>query len=405
MALSYLSKNNTIVLLSFIFIINPFLACISSIIILRNGNPNIKIFSFFIALFVGLLAFTQYSPNGDIARSYHIINAIKDFSYDNFLAYLTTDKYIVYTIVNVVITKVTGNVQYTSLLWGGLTYYICFLAIINLGKYFEFGNRKIYMVIVSAMICFVIFVETMETMKQALATSITLYSFSCYLQGKRLKCIIVFILSLGVHFSSLFMLPLFFAKSIKSFYVYIILVISFLLRNINLMELSASILNRLGIFSSVASLADAYTEQNFNNFFSDAPYFLFTFWLLCFIILLNRLFVSKDNDIIDKACVLFIIVLNLNYSNNHNFTRLLLFSFPIYILIFMNVLCNLKQMFTRKILILFILSITFFLHFWFSLGRFGTDVSKYQTSFMDNSITKIITSPLYSYLNYKIEVN
>ena len=71
----------------------------------------------------------------------------------------------------------------------------------------------------------------------------------------------------------------------------------------------------------------------------------------------------------------------------------------------MNILYRLKNSITKKVLILFILSITFFLQFWFSFGRLGTDPLKYQTSFMNNSIVEIVISPLYSYLNYKVPVD
>jgi hypothetical protein len=405
MAGTFRSKKYSIALLSLIFIINPFFACISSIAMLKNSNLNVKLLYFFIAIFIGLLAFTQYSPNGDISRTYHIINSISDFSIANFFIYLVTDRYIIYTAVNFLITKIVGNVQYTSLFWGFLMYYICFLTILNLEKYFENKNEKKRFVLLSVVFCFVIFVETMEVMKQAVATSIMFYSFSYYLLDKRLKCIVAFILSLGVHFSPLFMLPLFLIKKMNSAFIYIMLLLSFLLRNINLMEISTQVLNWVGLFPSVASVADSYTEQNFNNFFSNAPYFQFTFGFLCSIVLLNRILVSRSSDIIDKTCLIFIIVLNLNYSNNHNFTRLLLFSFPIYIMIYMNILYRLKNSITKKVLILFILSITFFLQFWFSFGRLGTDPLKYQTSFMNNSIVEIVISPLYSYLNYKVPVD
>ena len=171
------------------------------------------------------------------------------------------------------------------------------------------------------------------------------------------------------------------------------------------MEISAQIINWLGIFPTLALVADTYSEQNYNNFFSDAPYFQLTFWIVCFIVLLNHIFVKKSNDTIDKAGILFIVMLNLNYSNNHNFTRLLLFSFPVYLMIFMNILCHLKNIITRRILTQFIVFITFFLQFLFSLERFGTNASKYQTSFMDNSLLKITLSPLYFYLDYKVPVN
>lgn len=400
-----MNKRNTIILLSLFLLINPFVACLSSVLLLKMGNLHIKVCAFFIAIFIGLLAFTQYSPNGDISRTYHIINSVTDFSFGAFLIYLAADKYLIYTILNVIITNVTGNVQYTSLLWGFLVYYICFGAIINLMEYFGCDKRKTYLIFLASIFCFIVFAEAMETMKQAVATSLAFLSFSYYLLGVRIKSIIIFIFSLGIHFSPLFLLPLFFAKTLKPVYIYIILLGSFLMRSINLMEITAQMINWLGIFPALALVADAYTEQNYNNFFSDAPYFQLTYGIVCFIVLLNYIFVKKSNDTINKAGILFIVVLNLNYSNNHNFTRLLLFSFPVYIMIFMNILCCLKNIVTKRILMQFILLITFFLQFWFSLGRFGMDTSKYQTSFMDNSFLKITLSPLYFYLDYKVPVD
>ena len=400
-----LSTNKTIILLSFFLLINPFIACLLSMLLLRIGNQHIKLLAFYIAIFIGLLAFTQYSPNGDISRTYHLINSVRGLSLDNFLSYLNIDKYPIYTILNVIVTNVTGNVQYTSLWWGFLVYFICFLAIINLMEYLGCDKRKIYFIFLVTIFCFIMFVEAMETMKQAVATSIAFLSFSYYLLERRVKSIVIFISSLAIHFSSLFLLPLFLAKTLKPKYIYIILLGSFWMRSINLMEISALILDWVGIFPKIAWMADTYSEQSYNNFFSDAPYFQFTFWIVCFIVLLNHIFVRKSNDIIDKAGILFIVVLNLNYSNNHNFTRLLLYSFPIYLMIFMNILCHLKNMATRRILTQFIVFITFSLQFWFSLGRLGTDVSKYQTSFMDNSILKITLSPVYFYLDYKVSVD
>ena len=142
----YINKRDTIILLSVLLLINPFIACLSSILFLKMGNQHIRVCAFFIAIFIGLLAFTQYSPNGDISRTYHMINSVTDFSLGSFLIYLATDKYLIYTILNVVITNVTGNVQYTSLLWGFLVYYVCFCAIINFMKYFGCDKRKIYFI-------------------------------------------------------------------------------------------------------------------------------------------------------------------------------------------------------------------------------------------------------------------
>ena len=149
----YINKRDTIILLSVLLLINPFIACLSSILFLKMGNQHIRVCAFFIAIFIGLLAFTQYSPNGDISRTYHMINSVTDFSLGSFLIYLATDKYLIYTILNVVITNVTGNVQYTSLLWGFLVYYVCFCAIINFMKYFGCDKRKIYFIFLATVFC------------------------------------------------------------------------------------------------------------------------------------------------------------------------------------------------------------------------------------------------------------
>ena len=186
----YINKRDTIILLSVLLLINPFIACLSSILFLKMGNQHIRVCAFFIAIFIGLLAFTQYSPNGDISRTYHMINSVTDFSLGSFLIYLATDKYLIYTILNVVITNVTGNVQYTSLLWGFLVYYVCFCAIINFMKYFGCDKRKIYFIFLATVFCFIVFAEAMETMKQAVATSMAFLSFSYYLLGRRVKSII-----------------------------------------------------------------------------------------------------------------------------------------------------------------------------------------------------------------------
>ena len=93
----YINKRDTIILLSVLLLINPFIACLSSILFLKMGNQHIRVCAFFIAIFIGLLAFTQYSPNGDISRTYHMINSVTDFSLGSFLIYLATDKYLIYT--------------------------------------------------------------------------------------------------------------------------------------------------------------------------------------------------------------------------------------------------------------------------------------------------------------------
>lgn len=386
------------------FFANPFLTILYIFGRLRNANYN-RWYPCLVSLFFGLLAYTQYAPNADINRSYHSMIAIGDFNSQELLMFLALDKYKLYTILNYVIYQITGNVQITSLIWGSSIYLFIFFALENLSKYYGASNhRYMFPSYLATIFCFVIFVEAMETIKQAVGFSLFLYSFSLFLLNERKKAIVIFLVSLGVHMSQLFLLPLVLCKTIKTKYLLLLTVLSFAFRTFNLMLLVNSLAGILGL-DVLSLLAEGYVDQSFDNFSSSAPYFQLTYGVLLSFVIIHGVLLNKKDPMVTNLTLIFIIILNLNYSNNHNYTRLLLHSFPIWIMIYMSFMHNIRSIITKRHVVCAMLFLTFMLQAWFSIGRFGTDESEYQCSFMGNSIVNIVTSSIFGYLTYDVPVN
>ena len=386
-----------------IFLLNPFIACFLSFYLLSKNDKRVNILCIFICLFIGVLGFTQNSPNGDISRSYHNMEAVIELNSNQVLIYLAATKYLIYATLNLIISKLTGNVQYTSLLWCSLIYFFCFQAIINISKYLGHERYKLFNIFMATLFCFVVFVEAMETIKQALATSMFFYGYSCFLLKRYKRCVIVYLCSLGIHFSPLFFLPFFFLSYINLPMTLSVFFISFAFRAFNLMAFMAPIVGSFGL-AAISETAEGYSEQSYDNFSSNAPYFVGTFILVLGLVVMHLLLMRKEHPVITKSSLIYVAMLNLNYSNNHNFTRILLYSFPIYILIYMSFLYSHRFIRYKRLALIGILSTTFFFHYYFSAGRFGTNPNEYQTSFMNNSILDITTSSLYGYLTYKVPV-
>lgn len=399
----YSGKHNCIWLI-IAFIINPFLSVVYIFNRIAKGGYN-KCYPILVSMFFGLLAITQYAPNADINRSYHMMLALGNYNIQELSLFLVADKYKIYTIVNYIIYQLTGNVQLSSLLWGGCIYYLIFLSFENLKRYYNDNSSKNNILYYSsAIFCFVFFVEVMETMKQAVGFSMFLYSLTLFLNDKYKKCLLILCLSAGIHMSQFLLLPLFLCTKLKPNFVIILMILSFSFRTFNLMSLVNSAASLVGL-DILAELSSSYIDQNYNNFISDAPYFVLTYVVVALFALFYIITMKNNDFVVTNIVMLYIVVLNLNYSNNHNYTRILLHSYPYWIMILFSIKNLMKSKRMKSYIIGSMVIWTFFLQFWFSYGRIGINVDKYQTSFMGNSIVSILTSSSYSYLNYKVPIN
>lgn len=383
-----------------LFIFNPFMslcACLKKLSYKRElARKEYNVLYIFISLFWALLAFTQKTETGDISRVYEY--AIHDSN--NIGNIVMGFRSSIFSLINAYIYMVTGNVQYISLLWIFLLYYLTLSSVLNIIEYKNktlCGSQLYYLITV--MFCFMIFTQVTETMKQAVVAGLFFYSFTSLINGRKLNSIVSYLFSFGIHPSAFFYVPLFAASLFKNKNFLLVLVItSFLFRVFNLMEFVVTISQNIPFFSSINETAEGYTERHMENFFrSDSLYFIITFTIY-FAIVLYVFFRDKENSILLRVCMLMIIILNLNYSVSHNFTRMLLMLFPFYTIVYME-LYKLRGIdsIARRVFVILVGLCALYIQY----GRLDSNTF-YTTSYMDNSILKILFSPLYIYLTSTI---
>lgn len=381
-----------------LFVCNPFICLCSCLFTIAKNSlytrRDYRILFFMVALFMGTLAFTQKTSQGDIIRTYE--NIVNDSYAVQSIALEFGSS--LFRLLNVFIYSLTGNVQYISLVWVTLIYYLVFLSIINIYDYWKRPySNNIFIYLIGSIICFVIFTQVTEIMKQGVATSLFFYGYTSLINGRKIHGILPILLSFGIHGSSFFFLPIFLSLIVKDKKTLLILAaFSFFFRGFNLMVFVVQSFSGFSFLSSLTTLAESYSEQNMTNFFrSDSLYFSSVFFFY-FASVLYVYAKQKNNSIFIKACLLMVIVLNLSYGVSHNFTRMLTMMFPFYIFLY-DELCN-NIVSRSKMISNTFLFVTFVFSFVLVYGRLAPS-GGYFTSYMDNSLIKIVLSPLYFYLN------
>ena len=372
-----------------LFIINPFVSfCDSLYSVASNHNytrKDYKFLFFIIALFLGVLAFTQKTDSGDIFRVYQYT----EYDANNLENVTSRFGSSLFSLTNILIYKLTGNVQYLSLFWVTLLYYLIFVSILNIFEYsgIKYSSRLLNYVVAS-ILCFVIYTQVTEIMKQGIATSLFFYAFTNLINERKKIAIVSIVLSLGIHATAFFFLPLYFAVAIKNQkWLFILAMLSFLFRQFNLMGFIVSSFAGVGSLSLLVDMASGYNEKNIENFFrSDALYFTATFFMYFLYVLFVYI---RSNSVFVRVCLLMIIVLNLNYGVSHNFTRLMTMLFPFYIMLYL----ELRKINTPigVLATKFFLFATFVFTVTLEYGRLASS-SSYPTSFMDNSGSSDISS-------------
>lgn len=392
----------TAILLGVLFLLAPFWSFAISLFLLFYRSWRLKEYKFLlfvISLFWGLLAYTQFTETGDLSRVYKRIQFSDTLSIQGYIAFmLSGSKYILFDWANLLIYKVSGNIRLVSFFWIFLLYYSFFMGILHLLEYKKIGLswKNMGGIIAASVFCFILFTQVTEIMKQGVATAVFFYAYSCFLVGKRKRGIIIGLLSLGIHFSPLFLCPIFFAKSIGDKTLVLLMLLSFGFRGFNLMTSVANVLSSTGLFPVLGSLAEQY-EENLDHFFSSsATFFTLTFWLFvlatCFVFWVVR---PKDNTLV-KAAMIMIIMLNLNYSVSHNFTRILNNMFPFYCTLFIELSGFKRNPALRKLALAAFITGTLTLNLRIAYERLAPD-SSYPTQFMNNSIPQIMFSSAWAY--------
>lgn len=377
-----------------LFVICPFAAYILAIFKIKkigDSEKQMKWLFVIISLYMGFLACTQYTTSGDVSRTYSsiIVNDLIGFKA------ILLNKYILFDSVNYAIYKIFGRVEFVSILWTFSIYFFFLNATYNIcvSNSCIVDYKLVTNIFIMCALCLVYFVQVTEIMKQAVAISLGYYAFSLYALNKYMGSIIYFVLALGVHFSILFFLPLFFLKRIESKYIIIAVICSFAFRGFNLMHL----VSQYTFLGSVSAVASGYIGETSNFFKSSSFFFTIIFFFYVILSFFTYLMSQDKNSIFIKAILVMIVILNLNYSISHNFTRLLTTMYPFYALL----LCELYKTNMieqkRKIVVLAVVIFNISIGYVLTSGRLDSN-SSYRTSYMNNSIKNIVFSTSYNYL-------
>ena len=406
------SYNLNIIPLCVLFLFNPFIAFSFSLWMLGRQhltNKSVKLLIIIVSAYMGLLAYTQSSEMCDIQNYYRMIkNAVPaDHSWDSFLksieiSYLQ-DRYPLFASINGFIYWSTTNVQLVSLFWLFIVYYCCFIGSINFLKHYNIPltPRTLAHLVAGTVLCLVYFTQATEIIKQAVVTSIFYYAYSLFFLGKRRIAVVLILSTYFIHFSALFFLPWLIANKISTRNLWIITLISFAFRYINSMDIFVHLFSDISFLGGAVERAQAYSTDMENFFQSGASYFVIAFFAL----FISTWLVYKCNRHQDTLlnCVFFmLIMLNLSYSTSHNFTRLLTLIYPVYCMLIIKLLSVSKSVNRYKWLLAFILSLNLILNVRLAYARMN-DASTWRTSYMNNSITKILFSPVWSYCMFDFD--
>lgn len=384
-----------------LFIFNPFLSFVFSIYQLykRNNSQTRKWVYFLISLFLAFVAFTQYTKTGDISRIYEDIIESHSLFKSDFISFLLQSKHFLFDIINQVIYFFLRDVRYVSLFWIFILYYTIFLSIEDLAEYYKLESRIISSLAIVSVFCFVNFVEVTELMKQGVATSLFFYSYISLLVGRKVRGLLIFLLALNIHFTVLFFIPILLVKIVPGWIFFILLILSFSLRSVGLMEMLSTYIGQIPgvgdmlLIGSIAHATEVYQSQMDSFFQSTSPYFLFVFWSF-FLISIVAFFYNRDNILV-KACLVMLCVLNMSFSDNHNYTRLLTMLFPFYIGLYISIK-SISIVRRRRIWTLVLVLCTFIISARFFFSKIGS--IDYGTSYLDNSLINLISYPFFMYL-------
>lgn len=398
-----------IFIISCVWMLSPFISVFFILLFVFSYKVNyseLKYLCFLIALAFGLLAFTQRSlalGDTDIVRYYNAFEPFvqQNLSLSDIFSMVYNENILTYTFsfINIFLVSALRNVQYISLFWVCLTYYLYFVSVIKVFRYENIAFSKLnnFLLLFFSVFCILIFVQITETIKNAAAFSIFFYLLTLFIyeNPSKAKMLLGLFLGIGVHSSLLMLLPLFFYKFFNTKFLSILfIIIVAICPFINIMEIAGSILPDFGIFSSLILKSNYYAMDAASN--SSIRYILISVAILLMgIYLVQRRLFTKENKYINLV-LLYLIIMYLNYNNSNGFLRFANFSSFIIAFEFAQFLWN-----KRKNALVLCVIISFFFASNLLITYSRTRPGGYASSYMDNSLSRIFFSTTYDYLTYR----
>lgn len=366
-----------------------------------------------ISVTFGLIASTTKSISfelTDIERyksAYYKLVGATNFSEVLFHSVITSGEInVLFISINYFFTRVFPNYfSIMPLFWVSVTYFFSLLTFYQYSKNRNYtkGDYSFYFVVV--VLLGIPFYQTTETIKQC--TAIAIMGYSLVLKSQNHKGgVLWLIISLLVHLSGLFLLPVFFLLKNKNVIKYFlpVFIVAFLISFVNINDVFTSIIgDYLGAgFKDRALLYTDYGWSLSRRYYVILVlYGLITFFLFYST---NKQKSDSANAQVDFSLlnmqILAFIFLLINRSNIHNFVRYTVTYFPFFILITLQTLDVLMP--KKQKIVLWLFLIIFFAFMNITLMDFRTDVnSGYANSYLDNSILNIVTFNVAEILKYK----
>lgn len=393
-----------IIILSLFWIISPY-GFIFAFLLLVNQKmvslSSLKYFDVLISLSFALLAFTQKShaiDDTDVIRYYESCRVFLNASWD-VIPLLLSEEILTYTftLVNAVIVIIFRDVQLISLFWVWIIYYFYFLSFekIFANEDIPLTRTNLFLYYLFSLFGAILFVKVTDTIKSAAAISVFFYLLISFIYGaKKWKLLLGVWITVGIHSMVLMLLPLFLYKRVTlRFLIFTLFGVILLSPVINLMNiLSLFPINDVFMLLLQEKVAVYATDQEGVT----KRYIVISIITLLYALFLNKQKQFSKEDKYVNIIFIYLLIMWLCFNNATAFVRMVNFAHFIYTfeLIFL-----LKYM--RKKSPQFVLFIFFFLitNFQMTLGR--TITGAYRSSYMDNSIVKILTSSVFDYLSYK----
>ena len=403
-----------ILVLCVIFVISPFFSFLFSLLVLIMQDFSRKerrYLYFLISLFFALLAFTQKSTSlileTDVVRYYEAYDEyVSKNVFDSNFFFNLNITYIAFDIVSRVVVSILGNVQYLSLVWTLLSYYLYFLSIDNylVFRSVKLSNGNLFLIIFLGVTTFLLFTQITETLKQAVSISLFFYGFSLFLCQRFKLSIFIIILSLFFHLSTVFLSVFFLPFALQERSLLKLSILALLIGKLNVMNMLNILLQYLGTYSYLVLILLHKTDMYGNSLHGFTISSIFFLQMLLLVIIACYIYFGTFKP---KGFMNFIfpmlIVLFLNISSPHNFDRFLnLLAFPLTIA-FVEIIILKSRIRKFVCSFFFIFSFCFFMlnarkTYFRTLADDG-----YSSSYLDNSPVKIITYPSYLYLKQKYE--
>ena len=355
-----------------------------------------------LSLSFALLAYTQkslYYEGTDVERYYYEFSQFIGSDFD-IIPLFFSESILTYTfsLINIVLVIICGNVQIISLFWIGITYLLFFISIDKIARHEKIclDKSNILLFLFFSLFGAILFTQVSETIKNAAAFAFFFYLIAeCICNVNKWRILWIYILGIGIHSSIIMLFPIFFYRYFNTKVLLIVLAgVVLLAPLINLIELAIAILPDFSFFSTLSSHIEDYALDDGSA--SSKRYVL-----ISVIILLQTVYLQKENlynnsNKYSNIALIYLIMMYLNFNNSNAFIRFANFSHFIVVMGFVMLLKDRTKYAIPIVCLLFVFLVT---NFQMTYGR--TLSGGYCSSYMDNSIIKILFSNIYDYLTYK----